>query len=238
MPKTLIIVPAYNEAGSIGTVIASLHTINPSWGIFVVNDGSTDNTGALAEAVGNAFVANLPCNLGIGGAVQTGFKYAARHNYSYAVKFDGDGQHKAEEISNLLQMVIDNKADVVIGSRFLGNAEGYKSTRTRRLGIRLFEFINSILIGQRITDNTSGFRAYNRKSIEFLADHYPSFDYPEPEEVILLAKNDFSIREVSVAMKERLTGKSSISPSRSCYYIVKVVLAVLMTAIRPKIREH
>lgn len=234
----MIIVPAFNEAGNIGAAIASLQAANPLWQILVVNDGSTDMTSAVAKDSGKALVVDLPCNLGIGGAVQTGFKYAVRNDYAYAVKFDGDGQHKAEEISHLLQMVIAQQADVVIGSRFLEDSKGYRSTRFRRLGIRLFEVINSLLVGQRITDNTSGFRAYNRNAIKFLAQHYPSFDYPEPEEVILLARNGFAIREVPVAMKERLHGKSSISTSLSFYYIVKVVLAVLMTAVRPRIREE
>lgn len=236
--KTLIIVPAFNEAGNISAVLASLQAVNPSWQILVVNDGSTDCTSALVREAANVLLIDLPCNLGIGGAVQTGFKYAARNDYAYAVKFDGDGQHKAEEIANLLQVISDHQADVAIGSRFLEHSAGYKSTRLRRLGIRLFEVINSLLIGQRITDNTSGFRAYNRKAINFLATHYPSFDYPEPEEVILLVKNGFTLREISVEMKERLHGKSSISTSLSIYYIVKVVLAVLMTAMRPKIREE
>lgn len=236
--KTLIIVPAFNEAGNIGAAVAALQAEDPLWHILVVNDGSTDTTSAVARESGKAMVVDLPCNLGIGGAVQTGFKYAQRNDYTYAVKFDGDGQHKAEEVSHLLQMVVAQQADVVIGSRFLDNSPGYKSTRFRRLGIRLFEVINSLLVGQRITDNTSGFRAYNRKAITFLAQHYPSFDYPEPEEVILLARNGFAIREISVEMQKRLHGKSSISTSLSFYYIVKVVLAVLMTAVRPRIRQE
>lgn len=235
MASTLIIIPAYNEAGNIEAVITSLGSTNPDWDILVVNDGSTDNTGEVAKATGRALVAELPCNLGIGGAVQTGLKYAARHNYLHAVKFDGDGQHRAEEIDSLLRSILSGSADVVIGSRFLGNGQGYQSTWVRRIGIGLFQIINSLLIGQKVTDNTSGLRAYNRKSIEFLAKHYPSFDYPEPEEIILLAKNNFVIREIPVEMRERAQGKSSISPLKSLYYVVKVVLAVLMTSLRPKI---
>lgn len=235
MADTLIIIPAFNESGNIEAVITSLVATNPDWDILVVNDGSTDNTGEVAKATGRAFVAELPCNLGIGGAVQTGLKYAARRNYLHAVKFDGDGQHRAEEIDSLLRSIHAGTADVVIGSRFLGNGQGYQSTRARRIGIGLFQIINSLLIGQKVTDNTSGFRAYNRKAIEFLAKHYPSFDYPEPEEVILLAKNNFAIQEIPVEMRERTHGKSSISPLKSLYYVVKVVLAVLMTALRPKI---
>jgi glycosyltransferase involved in cell wall biosynthesis len=235
--KILIIVPAYNEANSIVSVIESLNRTNSAWDIMIVNDCSTDNTGSLAEKTGKAYVVNLPCNLGVGGAVQTGFKFASRNNYEYAVKFDGDGQHRAEEIESLLEPVLNNTSDVVIGSRFIENQHGFKSTRLRRIGIALFRLVNSLLISQEITDNTSGFRAYNRKAIKFLADHYPSFDYPEPEEVILLKKNDFSIQETFAAMRERQKGQSSISSTKSFYYIVKVLLAVIMTSIRPKIIE-
>jgi len=234
MLKTLIIVPAFNESKSIVSVIESLHATNPVWDIIVVNDCSTDRTGMLAEQTGKAFVVNLPCNLGIGGTVQTGFKFAIRNKYDLAVKFDGDGQHKAEEIASLLAPIISKDVDVVIGSRFLRKLSGYKSTKPRRIGIFLFKVINSLLVRQKITDNTSGFRAYNKKAIEFLADHYPSFDYPEPEEVILMKKNNFSIKEVFAEMQERCAGESSISMLKSIYYIFKVILAVLMASMRPK----
>jgi hypothetical protein len=168
--------------------------------------------------------------------VQTGFKYAARHNYCIAVQFDGDGQHIAGEIPKLLEALKGQSASMVIGSRFLGLEEGYRSTTTRRIGIRIFQAVNSLLIGQRVTDNTSGFRAYDRRAIEFLALHYP-IDYPEPETVILLGRNRFRIAEVSTQMRERQGGWSSIAGIKGGYYMVKVLLAILMTALRKPITQ-
>jgi len=227
----LVIVPAYNEAESIGGVIADLKTLDLNPDILVVNDGSWDGTYGAAKATRQALVVNLPNNLGIGGAVQTGFKWAARNGYRIAIQFDGDGQHIAAEIPRLLKALEEQNAGMVIGSRFFEKHSGYRSTFTRRLGIRVFMAVNSLLIGQTITDNTSGFRAYSRRTIEFLARHYP-VDYPEPEAVILLGKNGFSIAEVSTRMQERQAGGSSITGMRSLYYMVKVLLAVLMTALR------
>lgn len=235
MKKTLIIIPAYNEELNIERVVKSLREENPDWFLFVVNDCSSDKTANAAKEAGCDEVADLPCNLGIGGAVQTGLIYAAREGFDQVVKFDGDGQHVAGEIKRLLDVLDSESVDVAIGSRFCENRDNFKSTLTRRIGIKVFEFINSALISQRITDNTSGFRAYNRKAIEFLARHYPSFDYPEPEEVVLLGKNGFKLQEVFTEMRERNAGKSSISPHRSVYYMIKVLLAIFMVALRPKI---
>jgi glycosyltransferase involved in cell wall biosynthesis len=178
-----------------------------------------------------ALVIDLPNNLGIGGAVQTGFKYAARNGYEMAVQFDGDGQHLASEIPGILRVLEEKQADMVIGSRFLGQHDGYRSTFLRRFGIRAFEGVNSLLIGQRITDNTSGFRAYNQWAIEFLAVHYP-VDYPEPEAVILLGRNGFTIAEEPARMRKRQGGGSSITGFKSAYYMIKVLLAVVMTSMR------
>ena len=168
--------------------------------------------------------------------MQTGFKYAARNNYSSAVQFDGDGQHIAGEIPKLLETLKSQDASMVIGSRFLKLKEGYRSTFTRRLGIRMFQAINSLLIGQRVTDNTSGFRAYDRRAIEFLARYYP-VDYPEPETVILLGRNRFRIAEVSTRMRERQGGGSSIAGITGGYYMIKVLLAILMTALRKPVAQ-
>ncbi len=227
----LVIVPAFNEAHSIAAVIAGLRTLAMPLDILVVNDGSDDGTSAAARATGQALVVDLPKNLGIGGAVQSGFKYAARQGYQTAIQFDGDGQHLAAEVPRLLAALGEGGGEMVIGSRFLGGGEGYRSTLARRLGIAVFQGVNSLLIGRRITDNTSGFRAYDRRAIEFLARYYP-VDYPEPEAVILLGKNGFAISEVEVRMAERQAGASSIDGTRSAYYMVKVLLAVLMTALR------
>ena len=229
----LVIIPAYNEEQVIGLVINGLNKMDLKMDILVVNDGSTDSTSAEARATGQALVVDLQKNLGIGGAVQTGFKYAARNGYRMAIQFDGDGQHIAEEIPKLMAQFKQDEVNMVIGSRFLEKHAGFRSTFVRRLGIRLFEGLNSVLIRQRITDNTSGFRAYDHRAIEFLAQHYP-VDYPEPEAVILLGRNHFKIAEVSTKMQERLGGRSSFAGSGD-YYMVKVLLAILMTSLRKPI---
>lgn len=235
-PRILIIIPAYNEEKNIRNVISSLKAADLNYDCLVINDGSKDNTQSEAESTGQAIVIQLPSNLGIGGAVQTGFKYALYKDYDYAIQFDGDGQHLASEIPKLLAPIQRGEIDVTIGSRFIEKTDGFQSTFFRRIGIRLFEVLNYLLIGNRITDSTSGFRAYNRAAIEFLAANYPT-DYPEPETIILLGKNDFRIREVSVEMVERQGGTSSISGLKSAHYMIKVILAMLMTAHRQKIRR-
>ena len=234
--EVLVIVPAWNEAANIAGVIADLRSLRAPLDILVVNDGSLDNTSRVARAAGRVEVVDLAKNLGIGGAVQTGFKYAARQGYRVALQFDGDGQHLAGEVPKLLARLEQGDVNMVIGSRFLQRQDGYRSTFTRRLGIRLFETVNSLLIGQRVTDNTSGFRAYDSRAIEFLARHYP-LDYPEPETVILLGRNGFAIAEVQARMAERQRGRSSISGLRGGYYMVKVLLAVLMTALRKPVAQ-
>lgn len=227
----LAVVPAYNEERTILRVIDDLQGIDQAPDVLVVNDGSVDNTSRIARSANNVQVVDLPKNLGIGGAVQAGFKYAERNGYRIAVQFDGDGQHVASEIPKLLAFLEERRANMAIGSRFLGKNGGFRSTFVRRFGIRSFMVLNSFLIGQRITDNTSGFRVYDRKAIEFLARYYP-VDYPEPEAVILLGKNGFRIVEVETRMRERLEGGSSISGARAGYYMIKVMLAIFMTALR------
>jgi len=233
--KILIIVPAFNEEDNISQVMASLKKKVAYADVMVINDGSSDNTASIVCNISAKSLISLPVNLGIGGAVQTGFIYAQRYNYDIAVQFDGDGQHLASEIDKLLSPIIKHETDVVIGSRFTRKGlDTYRSTPLRLLGIKMFKFINSLLIGQRITDNTSGFRAYNRRAIEFLAQNYP-MDYPEPEAVILLGKNHFRLKEVYTRMAPRDGGVSSISGFDSVYYMVKVFLAVFMNALRSPI---
>ena len=226
----LAIVPAYNEEGSIAGVIDDLKNSGLALDVLVVNDGSRDQTSSVAMATGKALVVDLLKNLGIGGAVQAGFKFAARHHYRIAVQFDGDGQHLASEIGKLLAALEEGGANLVIGSRFLSKA-GFRSTFSRRIGIRIFQLLNFLLIGRRITDNTSGFRAYDRRAIEFLAQNYP-VDYPEPESVILLGRNGFAVAETPALMRERREGSSSISGLLSTYYMLKVMLACIMAALR------
>ena len=229
--KILIIIPAYNEEESIIDVIQSLHTADTTYDIIVINDGSIDNTSKLAKKTDNAIVIDLPTNVGIGGAVQTGFKYAYRNDYDIAVQFDGDGQHEAKEIIKIITPIVENSTDCVIGSRFLRDKKGFQSTFTRRMGIKVFEYVNSLLIQQKITDNTSGFRAYSKRAIKLLAYDYPT-DYPEPETVIMLGKKGYIIQEVSVLMHERSGGASSINGLKPIYYMVKVLLSIFMTYLR------
>jgi glycosyltransferase involved in cell wall biosynthesis len=237
MEKVLIIVPAFNEAENIRGVINKLRSVNARWDVLVINDCSTDNTSAIAKETGHAAVIDLPVNLGIGGCVQTGFRYARKFSYDFALQFDGDGQHSAEEIDKLLNIVMKDEADAAIGSRFSQKHDGFKSSPYRRMGIRIFELFSYLLIRQHITDHTSGFRAYNRKVVNFLADHYPN-DYPEPEVVILLGKNKFRIKETFTQMHERKGGVSSIPLTKGPYYMIKVMLAMFMSSIRSKIYHH
>jgi len=232
---TLVIIPAFNEAWNIKKLLKNLSVIVPECDILVVNDASTDGTGSIAEATGFAAVLNFPYNLGIGAAVQAGFKYARKKGYRYALQFDGDGQHVAAQIPRLLKLIKLGKADVVVGSRFCKKREeGYKSTFLRRIGIRIFKLMTMLLIQRKIEDCTSGFRGYGKDAIEFLSWHYPA-DYPEPEALILLGKNGFSISEIYTPMNDREGGKSSIT-KKGAFYMVKVLLAMVMTAIRPKIK--
>lgn len=242
--KILAIVPAYNEEGNIKDVINDIREAIPSCSIMVVNDYSTDATSAAAKETGCTMVIDLPCNLGIGGAVQTGFMYAHEKGYDLAVQIDGDGQHIPSELSKLIEKMNETGCDVVIGSRFLNDSssntssesdesDNFKSTRTRRAGIKLFAVLLKWLTGVQVTDATSGFRLYNRQSIKLLARHYPD-DYPEPEAIVLLSRNGFKITEAPVFMKERQSGKSSITPFKSVYYMAKVVLSIFIANFRKR----
>lgn len=229
--KVLVIVPAYNEAEGIERVIDELKKHTPYADILVVNDGSVDETGALAEEAG-AMVLNLQCNLGIGGAVQTGYRYAAENGYDYAVQIDGDGQHNPSDLDKLLHEMQASGADMVVGSRFI-EKEGFQSTFARKLGIDLLAGLVTRLTGKRITDPTSGYRLCSKKAIALFAVHYPT-DYPEVEALMLLDNYHLSFKEVPVVMKERQGGVSSISPFKSVYYMCKVILAVLLMKTKKK----
>jgi glycosyltransferase involved in cell wall biosynthesis len=221
--KILIIVPAYNEEESLPGVIRDLREHLPSAHVVVVNDGSHDRTAMIARQLGVALL-DLPFNLGIGGAMQTGFLYAARNDYDIAVQFDGDGQHLAEEIKKLIEPLAAGKADIVIGSRFLSTG-GYKAPLFRKLGIGIFSFVLSRILGMVVTDSTAGFRAVNHRVTEYFSRTYPD-DYPEVETLVLLHKSGMRIMEVPVMMRKRTGGISSITPARSVYYMVKVLLAI------------
>jgi glycosyltransferase involved in cell wall biosynthesis len=208
----LAIVPAYNEASSIEHVVQEIGNVQPPVDVLVVDDGSTDRTASISERAG-ARVLILPFNLGIGGAVQTGFRYAVEHGYEMAVQVDGDGQHIPSQIPQLVDALKKKHVDVIIGSRW----------------------VNSMVLRQTITDNTSGFRVFNRRAFVFLSENYPQ-DYPEPESVILLGRNGYTFSEVSIQMRERGSGKSSISALRSVYYMVKVLLAIFVDLFKEKIK--
>ncbi|HSG67848.1 MAG TPA: glycosyltransferase family 2 protein [Bacteroidales bacterium] len=232
--KVLVIIPVYNESASIEQIIRDIHSQHPKYHILVINDASTDESEKIVERTGLARLVNLPYNLGIGGAVQTGFIYARDNNYDIALQFDGDGQHKVEEIDKLVKMIKKGKADVVIGSRFNKKSEGFTTHPLRRVGIRIFQLASYLMIRQRITDHTSGFRAFNRRAFCFLADNYPT-DYPEPEVVILLGRNRFVMKEVFTQMMRRQGGVSSIHIAKGPYYMTKVLLAMFMASIRSRI---
>lgn len=230
--KILIVIPAYNEQNNILKVIWDVRQHIPDCGILVVNDCSLDGTSATARKAEGVKVVDLPHNLGIGGAVQTGFKYAVSRGYSYMVQIDGDGQHMAQEVGKLLDTMKSSGSDMVIGSRFL-DIRSFRTTWSRRLGIKVFYYLFRLLIRTKVTDGTSGFRLYNRKSIELLAKHYPD-DYPEPDAIILLKKHGLNISEVGVEMREREHGTSSITLIKSPYYMAKVILSIFFSYIRTR----
>jgi glycosyltransferase involved in cell wall biosynthesis len=224
------VVPAYNEAGSVGRVVDEIRAACPEAQVVVVDDASTDDTAAVAEAHG-AIVLRLPFNVGIGGAVQTGFRYALDEGYERAVRLDGDGQHDPSEIPTLFAPLERGEADLVIGSRFVDGGSSYRPPFARRLGIRVFARLVSVLGGQRVTDTTSGFIALDRAGIELFARDYPH-DYPEVEATLVALKSGLRLSQVRVEMRERETGASSITFVRSLYYIVKVLLALLVASLR------
>ncbi len=228
LPRCLVIVPAFNESGSIGRVVENLRRELPEADVLVIDDGSTDATPRLVPA--DAVVVSLPFNLGIGGAMQTGYRYAAMHGYDLAVQVDGDGQHPPSEVRRLLQHAQDTGADLVIGSRFL-RPDDYSQTFSRMLGIRILRTWISMLGGKWFTDVTSGFRVANRRVIHAFAHWYPD-DYPEPEVVLLLLRAGFAIAELPVHMEQRTTGQTSIPMLRGVFYVIKVATALLLDTMR------
>jgi glycosyltransferase involved in cell wall biosynthesis len=227
--RRVAILPAHNEADSVASVVAEIRSADPGFKVVVVDDGSTDGTAEVARAAG-AHVLSLPYNLGIGAAVQTGYQYARNHDFDLAVQVDGDGQHDARELSRLLAPLLEGEADIVVGTRFAGNRD-YRSSVPRRIGIGLFAALVSVLVRQRMTDTTSGFRAVNGRGIRLFAEHYPH-DYPEVEATVLSSRHRLRMCEIPVRMRARTTGRSSISPTRSVYYMVKVSLALFVGLFR------
>jgi len=227
--KRLIIIPAYNEQESILDTVRDVEKNAPGFDYVVVNDCSKDNTLQICRE-NYIHVLDLPINLGIGGAVQTGYLYAYRNGYDIAAQIDGDGQHDASYLGMMADELISENLDMVIGSRFIDN-EGFQSSWIRRSGIRFFTFLMRVLFGKTITDATSGMRLCNRRTMELFIRDYPR-DYPEPETVARLLRHKYKVKEVPVKMRERSGGVSSISARKSVYYMIKVTLAILMERLR------
>jgi Glycosyltransferases involved in cell wall biogenesis len=226
--KTLVIIPAYNEEQNIDKVINNLTNNYPEYDYIVINDCSIDNTALICKANNYNYV-SLPINLGIGGGVQTGYKYALEHDYDIAVQMDGDGQHDAKYINTIINPILEEKCDIVIGSRFITN-EGFQSSKIRRLGINFLSSLIKLCSGIKVKDVTSGFRAVNKKFIKIYANEY-SQDYPEPEAIVLAALSKGKIKEISVVMHERNSGTSSINKFKSIYYMIKVSIAIIIYRI-------
>ena len=227
--KKIVIIPAYNEAGCILNTIKHTKESCTEYDIIVINDASTDDTGDILRENGINHI-NLPINLGIGGAVQTGYKYAKENGYDIAVQVDADGQHDAAFLEAMFSKMIETDADMVIGSRFIEN-QGFQSSTTRRLGISFLSWLIKVLTGTRITDPTSGLRLIGKGGIELFSQEYPA-DYPEPETATALISRGYKVVEMPVIMNDRQAGESSINFTKSVYYMVKVTLAILVEVSR------
>ncbi|VHM85732.1 glycosyltransferase family 2 protein [Streptococcus pyogenes] len=227
--KKLIIIPAYNESSNIVNTIRTIESDAPDFDYIIIDDCSTDNTLAICQKQGFNVI-SLPINLGIGGAEQTGYRYAQRCGYDVAVQVDGDGQHNPCYLEKMVEVLVQSSVNMVIGSRFI-TKEGFQSSFARRIGIKYFTWLIALLTGKKITDATSGLRLIDRSLIERFANHYPD-DYPEPETVVDVLVNHFKVKEIPVVMNERQGGVSSISLTKSVYYMIKVTLAILVVRLK------
>jgi len=226
--RILAVIPAYNEEESLPATLAELRSVRPDVDIVVVDDGSRDHTAQIARQYNCALI-SLPMNLGIGGAVQTGLHYALRRGYDVAFQFDADGQHRPDQIAAIVDPILCGDADVVLGSRFLQKTD-YRVSRVRGLAMRFLCWLTSRAIGRKLTDNTSGFRAYGKEAIAFMTANC-SYDYPEIEAIISLVRSGFRFREVPVLMRERVAGKSMFTPLRAAYFLVRSLMAVLVSVM-------
>ena len=227
--KKLVIIPAFNEEGNLEKTIKDIKDNAPDFDYVIINDCSTDKTLEMCRRHGFSYL-NLPVNLGIGGAVQTGYRYAYYHGYDIAVQFDGDGQHSASHLEDMVTTLINTESDMVIGSRFI-EKEGFQSSGLRRIGIKYFTGLIKILTGKTITDPTTGMRMVNKKLLEKFTDEYPK-DYPEPESVVTILSEKYKVTEIPVVMNEREEGVSSISLKNSVYYMIKVSFAILIARMK------
>ena len=226
--KVLLIIPAYNEAKNIESVVNNIIQNYPQYDYLIVNDGSRDNTAEICERNHYNYI-SLPLNLGIGGAVQTGYLYALKNNYSIAIQIDGDGQHDIQYVEKIIEPLLKGEADIAIGSRFI-TKEGFQSSASRRLGIQILSKLILLLCFKNVKDVTSGFRAVNQRFIKIYAENYPN-DYPEPEAIVIALVHGGKIKEVPVVMLERENGTSSINFRKSIYYMIKVTLAIVISRI-------
>lgn len=227
--KKIIVIPAYNEEGNLEKTVRDIRENAPDFDYIIVNDCSTDNTLGMCREKGFSYL-NLPVNLGIGGAVQTGYRYAYYHGYDLAVQFDGDGQHSAKFLAQMAKLLEETESDMVIGSRFI-EKEGFQSSGLRRIGIRYFSLLIKLLTGKTVTDPTSGMRMINRKLLKKFTNEYPK-DYPEPESVVTVLSEKHKVTEIPVVMNEREEGISSISLRNSVYYMIKVSFAVVIARMK------
>jgi glycosyltransferase involved in cell wall biosynthesis len=234
MMKILILIPAYNEASRIAKVVQDVRAVCPDFDVLVINDGSRDDTAKEARAAG-ATVVSHPFNLGYGVAIQTGYKYALRHGYDFLVQIDGDGQHDPAFIPQVLAPVLAGETDFAIGSRFLG-VESYEPALARRIGMHFFRTLISWLVGQRITDTTSGFQAFNRRVIGYFTTEVFPCDYPDADMLLTLHRAGLRIHEVPVRMHASATGKSMHSGWKPLYYMFKMVLSIFVTLLRERQR--
>jgi len=229
-PRVLIIIPAFNEEDSITGVLRLIREHCPEYDVVVIDDGSTDDTAKVVEAFGGAALVQLPYNLGIGAAVQTGYKYAMRHGYDIAVQCDADGQHPVDRIPSLVARVCAGEADLIIGSRYVADS-AYKPSLSRRVGKSILSRLVDAVVGGGVTDTTSGFRAANHKVISVFARHYPD-DYPEAEALVIVHKSGLKAAETPVEMNQRQGGRTSIRALHALYYMVKVALAIFIDVFR------
>ncbi len=227
--KKLVIIPAYNEEQTIVQVYNEIKEKAPGYDIIVINDRSADSTAALCKKNGIKVI-DLPINLGIGGAMQTGYRYACNKGYDIAVQVDGDGQHDPFYIKDMYETLVSERSDLVIGSRFLEET-GYRSTRLRRLGIRHLSHLLRFLTGYTVTDPTSGFRMAGRRLMEDFSKDYPQ-DYPEPESIVRALKHGGKLVELPVRMRQRAGGVSSIRFKDAVYYMIKVTMAIILERMR------